>query len=197
MPVGEYDYAKKLIPIFNNLYDRTLQLLVDYDPCHVSGGACERHRRREGENFCCVNCKYLGIGGCTVKALQCKLWVCSYDYVPEAIRADFKRDMWAIFIEADRLNLLVTRGSMEDSIANACKIYMYDKKDLTVPRMPKIKLSKFLAREKPLSWGYSPPLKTVAKKFKIDDYIAPVIEKETIAEEPKSELQLDLFSDKG
>ena len=63
--------------------------------------------------------------------------------------------------------------------------------------MPKLKLSKFLAQEKPLSWGYSPPLKTAAKKFKIEDYIAPVIEKETIAEEPKSELQLDLFSDKG
>lgn len=134
MPVGEFDYAKKLIPIYFDLFNRAKNLFQEYNPCSVCMGAgiktCARGRVG-GTNFCCSDCKYLGEHGCSVKSLQCQLWVCHYEFVPKETREEFKRKAWAIFIEASRLNLLITRGSEADCIANACDMYMSDKIDRT------------------------------------------------------------------
>jgi hypothetical protein len=109
MSFGDFDKAKLLIPKFNELYDKAQAALKKYNPCNVSGGLCERGRRG-GKNFCCQSpdCKYLGPRGCTVKALQCSLSICSTPMIHESYRTEFKNEMWKIFAEALELNLLVT-----------------------------------------------------------------------------------------
>jgi len=127
MPVGEFDYAKALIPVYDSLYNRAVALMDRFNPCNVCDGVCERHRRQEGKNFCCDGCLYLGKEGCSVKALQCKLWICRYDLVAPVNKRAFDSIMWGLMIEAAGFNLLYARGSMEDAVAQACRYYIEHK----------------------------------------------------------------------
>jgi len=124
---GTFEYAQLLIPIYNDLYERADALMRRFNPCNVCDGVCERFRRGEGKNFCCSadtkGCVYLGPEGCRVKALRCKIWVCNENLIhPSNLRA-FSTEMWNILITAEKFKLLVVRGSMEDSIAQACRAY--------------------------------------------------------------------------
>lgn len=81
----------------------------------------------------------MGRHGCTVKALRCVLWTCHMDLLVPSKAKEFKNKMWKIFIEAAQLNLLVARGSMEDSIENACSIYLKKKRyDEYLPKITEL-----------------------------------------------------------
>lgn len=124
MPVGEFEYGKALIPVYHSLYTRAEALMKRFNPCNVCDGVCERHRRDEGKNFCCEGCIYLGPEGCSVKALQCSLWICRYDLIAPVNKRAFDSIMWGLMIEASGFHLLYPRGSMEDAIARACRYYI-------------------------------------------------------------------------
>lgn len=126
---GQFEYASLLIPIYNNLYDRATALLKRFNPCNICDGVCERYRRGLGRNFCCSNpeCVYLGPDGCRVRALRCLLWTCREDLIHPNNRRAFNSEMWNIMIVANSFHLLVPRGSMEDSIAQACSEYTRNK----------------------------------------------------------------------
>ena len=59
------------------VYDKANVLFNEHNPCAVRDGMCISGRNG-GNDFCCYGCKHLDENGCTVKALSCKLWLCSY-----------------------------------------------------------------------------------------------------------------------
>lgn len=64
-------------------------------------------------SWCCSGCKHLGPNGCTVKALACKLWLCS----KESDRSSkARRKLDRLVRIAAQYNLLTFRGSREESL---------------------------------------------------------------------------------
>ena len=69
------DSIEEKMKLYHNLCDISDFLLKKYKPSNFSNGVCDGLNR----NSCCVGCKYLmPERGCTVRALQCKLYLC-YD----------------------------------------------------------------------------------------------------------------------
>jgi hypothetical protein len=74
---------KALSKLYDALYRRASDLFREYDPCkirHMAGGevSCIAHSTRNLKTTCCCGyCKWLGPNGCRVKALYCKVWICS------------------------------------------------------------------------------------------------------------------------
>lgn len=62
--------------IYDQLYDRAIKLMVEYNPCDIRGGICASKRLELGPNFCCTRCINLSDSGCQVTSLLCKIWVC-------------------------------------------------------------------------------------------------------------------------
>jgi hypothetical protein len=62
------------------LYDILLaigQQILDYhNPCDWRYGKCRRMRSSKEDGGCCEGCKHLGLKGCTVESLACRLWLC-------------------------------------------------------------------------------------------------------------------------
>ena len=52
------------------------QTLDYYNPCDWQNRKCRRMRSSEDDKGCCVESQDLGVEGCTVKSLGCKLWLC-------------------------------------------------------------------------------------------------------------------------
>lgn len=68
---------------YDRLYREAQAILDKYNPCNVkieNGKAvCNSTRAGESESPCCGGCQHLTEGiGCTVSALTCKLWLCSW-----------------------------------------------------------------------------------------------------------------------
>lgn len=69
---------------YNRLYEEADKLLREHNPCQFNEGKCIENRTVANtelqSNGCCGTrrnpCKHLGPGGCTVKALGCKLHLC-------------------------------------------------------------------------------------------------------------------------
>ena len=56
--------------LYSLLYAAGERILKRHNPCKVVNGKC-----LDGD-FCCSGCRHLSSEGCTVKCLQCKLWLC-------------------------------------------------------------------------------------------------------------------------
>ena len=80
-----------------------------FDPCQVKEGKCRRG------NFCCDGCKHLGLKGCKVQALACKVWLCD-EALTSSENAKCKMVLKAIGKMADRLNLNGYRFSKEENL---------------------------------------------------------------------------------
>ena len=66
---------KEKMVLYHKLCNISNFLLRKYNPCKFSKGTCDGLNKIS----CCIECKYLIDGkGCTVKALQCRLYLC-YD----------------------------------------------------------------------------------------------------------------------
>ncbi len=50
--------------------------MKETNPCMFEHGKCSTMRKGDIVS-CCVKCEHLSKTGCTVKALSCKLWLCS------------------------------------------------------------------------------------------------------------------------
>ena len=66
--------VEEKMKLYHKLCDISDFLLNKYKPCNFSNGVCAGLNK----NSCCIGCKYLSERGCTVRALQCKLYLC-YD----------------------------------------------------------------------------------------------------------------------
>lgn len=65
--------AKKII--YLTLYDQGNAVLKRYNPCKIENGRCAGGYA-DTKGLCCDTCKHLGPEGCTVKSLECKMWLC-------------------------------------------------------------------------------------------------------------------------
>lgn len=76
------------------LYNKANKLIKDVNPCKWKNDRCDEHNNTS--SGCCGACKYLSNKGCTVKALQCKLWLCSYLHkkYPELSKA--LNELWRV-----------------------------------------------------------------------------------------------------
>lgn len=70
--------------LYDELYRRADAVLKRINPCqienadgYVSCVASRAGRECQGE-LCCSRCNHLGVDGCRVQALACKLWLCWY-----------------------------------------------------------------------------------------------------------------------
>lgn len=90
---------KRVSESYDRFYEEADRLFREYNPCQFENGKCIFNRwcediyKKQGlklcgspsskytdSNGCCsaYNCKYLGPEGCTIKALGCKLFVCTW-----------------------------------------------------------------------------------------------------------------------
>lgn len=120
---------KDLERLYDGLYVAGQRLLDRHKPCNIqpSGTSdgeghplmtCLHYKK---PNYCCCGgCKYLGKDGCTVEALECKLWVCS-----EVARQhpELKKRMYVLNRIAYKHDLLSFRASKEESIRFAMDLW--------------------------------------------------------------------------
>lgn len=100
--------------IYDDLYDRGIQVFTEHNLCDVRDGECKSYRINKNRgNFCCKGCPHLGEMGCMVKALYCKLWICQeliYD-LPDGVMGQLAD----LYDEALELNMLRFRASKEET----------------------------------------------------------------------------------
>lgn len=101
---------RSLIRTYKRLYAAGQAVLDTYQPCRTKeGGPCHI------KTFCCSGCRHLGKNGCRVKALWCKLWLCSNAcHNRKAVDA-----LCLLWDEAADLGLLHFRASMAKAIEKA------------------------------------------------------------------------------
>ncbi|RLC16447.1 MAG: hypothetical protein DRI24_08380 [Deltaproteobacteria bacterium] len=92
---------------YDELYAKGQTIINEFNPCGKDG--CHFNFKLH----CCGGCRHLGDNGCKVKALYCKLWLCSRaaDYQKEAVIQLNK-----LLKEADKFNLLYIRGSKRTTL---------------------------------------------------------------------------------
>jgi hypothetical protein len=86
-----YNYRKELSlkqteEVYDALYYLADLMLKKHNPCAIKLLKSKKGKRTrhsviciaEGGYTCCRSCHYLGINGCKVKCLACKLFLCSY-----------------------------------------------------------------------------------------------------------------------
>jgi hypothetical protein len=67
--------AKK--ELYDILFRIGQQIFDHYNPCDWRNGKCRRMRlAKMVDKGCCEGCKHLGKKGCTVRSLDCTLWLC-------------------------------------------------------------------------------------------------------------------------
>ncbi len=115
---------------FDFLYRRACALMGKHDPCKIRDGSCYSMRlnpqAHRDDPFCCKGCIYLKPDGCSVESLLCKLWMCKpledLNGVNQVLRKDYSplaKKIIRLRKVAARYDLLVSRGSREDSVAQA------------------------------------------------------------------------------
>lgn len=65
---------------YDRLFEEADKILKKYNPCNFKGDTCIVHCK----DGCCRSCNYLGPGGCKIRSLGCKLFLCGlqrYQYV--------------------------------------------------------------------------------------------------------------------
>lgn len=84
----------KLRIVYLKLYVAGQKVLDRHDPCHIHR-ASDGKLKCVGGTPCCYGCQHLTPQGCSVQALQCKLFLCGYarEASPEAARALDKLNM--------------------------------------------------------------------------------------------------------
>ena len=102
---------KKLEEIYDSLYQLADDIIKEHNPCEVSKDGC-----LADENFCCHECKHLSKTGCRVKALWCKVYLCSTSRIKYPIIADALEHIQSI---ASYYQLLSFRAGKKRSIMNA------------------------------------------------------------------------------
>jgi hypothetical protein len=113
---------KALSKLYDALYRRASDLFREYDPCkirHMAGGevSCIAHSTRNLKTTCCCGyCKWLGPNGCRVKALYCKVWICS---TLSGENPKLERQLRHLSAIASRHDLLHVRASKKDSLERA------------------------------------------------------------------------------
>lgn len=122
---------KGLSRLYDALYKAGQKLLDQYQPCNITpteeikimyGGRkrrlmlCDGHE--EPRFCCCGGCRHLGHKGCLVKALGCKLWMCSVGQKWEK-HPELERSLRRLRTIAVRHNLMMVRGTKGYSIRTA------------------------------------------------------------------------------
>jgi hypothetical protein len=68
--------------IYNELYEKASEVIRRIDPCEIrvvdGKASCfsSRNGRERAAELCCEGCRHLTMGGCSIKALACRLWLC-------------------------------------------------------------------------------------------------------------------------
>lgn len=73
---------KKLSAKYDRLYEEADKLFKRHNPCQFEEGRCASNRIyagwERGKGGCCGRCRHVGPKGCRVKALGCKVFICSW-----------------------------------------------------------------------------------------------------------------------
>ena len=70
--------TQELSDLYDFLYQEGCDILKESNPCKFNKhGKCEEMKKGYTDG-CCIGCEHLFTKGCNVKALSCKLWLCSY-----------------------------------------------------------------------------------------------------------------------
>lgn len=127
---------KALSAKYDRLYDKADAVLKEHNPCQIRRDEdgivrCADVRRKmqlkgydymkhQQTQLCCTACPHLGPNGCTVKALSCKLWLCSTlrdqeEHQPVVIAlADLARDGFSLGIPISLYDGSSIRRSKEE-----------------------------------------------------------------------------------
>lgn len=97
--------------VHDRLYELADKLLKRHNPCAKCWATNCYHEHVTQR--CCEGCVYFKKGqGCTVKALYCKLWICG----AVTNQAQLRRRLQRLRKIAEKYNLLVARGSREETL---------------------------------------------------------------------------------
>lgn len=75
------DKDKRLKFVFEEICNYIDTFYVNRNFCEFKNGKCVCQREKRAKTFtngCCGTCEYLGIDGCTIKSLACKIFFCHY-----------------------------------------------------------------------------------------------------------------------
>ncbi len=65
---------------YDSIYEEVDSLFKEYNPCQFEGNSCFANRlykyNSSASGGCCNGCQDLGPGGCKIKSLGCKLFIC-------------------------------------------------------------------------------------------------------------------------
>lgn len=100
--------------VHDRLYALAAKMLERHNPCH--GCIVNNCFNDDSEARCCEGCPYFKEGqGCTVQALYCKLWLCSY--LKRSASNWYLMDrMHTLQRIAEKYGLLVARASREETL---------------------------------------------------------------------------------
>jgi len=99
---------------YDKLYNEGQKILDAYNPCMANKAVC-----LEGER-CCTRCRHLGINGCKIKCLICKLWLCP---TARNINPKASKKLFALMDKAKSLDLLHFRATKEECLASIKRVY--------------------------------------------------------------------------
>ena len=97
---------KRLGRLYTKLYDMASKIIKRDAPCRICVDPDER-------GYCCAECPHLSSNGCTVKALYCKVWLCSK--VAE-IYPETNNKLYSIAEIARKYRLLDIRASKKETM---------------------------------------------------------------------------------
>lgn len=109
------------------LADKLLRRHKACDTCPVAEcGLLLRHRY--SKSWCCGGCPHLGLTGCTVQALGCKLHLCAAEKNRQT-RRDSDRRLWhrlyKLQLIAHHYQVWVARASKEESLKHGDKDFWF------------------------------------------------------------------------
>jgi hypothetical protein len=101
--------------LYSDLYQQGEEVLRRHNPCKVTNGRCL------SGNFCCQGCKHLGLTGCKVESLMCKLWLCNAAQCTPDGRVAIQELRALNKIAYEERIPMVFRGSKAESFASSSK----------------------------------------------------------------------------
>lgn len=116
--------------IKNNLRERYYELFSRIEKvfdkynlsnyCDIKNHLCVENRKgyMNGKDCCCIDCKHLSAGGCTIKAISCKLWFCIS--VIEKLPTGAIKELEELRTEANYNKFYKYRGDIEDIFNYEC-----------------------------------------------------------------------------
>ena len=119
MSISMYNMTQKQYSdLYTKLYNKASKIIGTDKPCRTC-------LEPDKSGYCCFRCAHLSSTGCTVKALYCKVWLCTSARLAFP-KTSYKLD--GIMRRANKYLLLKIRASKKETLSQVYRIMALTKK---------------------------------------------------------------------